>query len=225
MKRYALTIACTVASALLIGLGLTSAGADAQTTTSMPSASDTTVPAATQETSAAASDSSTQPFVRPFAPQPTFGRMPLVPRQYMVLLTRSMFVRGHVAEAGHVGNIVVQQRTPPSLLRAETDLVFNGVTQTSTAIDALVEDTNSGRVLTVRTGDSVARGKVGKITMDALEYIHDGRTTSIQIGQNFTGTAGDVSSSPATSEPANSGVSPQDILEKLRQKRLEELNK
>ena len=136
-----------------------------------------------------------------------------------------MFVRGHVADMSHV--IGPYTRPPPgpspSLLREEAALVFNGVTFTNTTVDALVEDTVTGRVLTVHPGEAVARGKVGKITMDSLEYIHDGKTISIGLGENFTGSAGDVSSSPATSQPSSSGVSPEDMLERLRQKRMQEL--
>jgi hypothetical protein len=135
-----------------------------------------------------------------------------------------MFVRGHIAEQSHVGGTYVRPPQGPSqsLLREEAEVVFNGVTQTNTTIDALVEDTISGHILTVHPGEAVARGKVGKITMDSLEYIHDGRTTIIALGQNFTGSAADVSSSPAASQPSSSGVSPQDMVERLRQKRLQE---
>jgi hypothetical protein len=179
----------------------------------------------------------TQQDVRTFASAPapppaSSGHGSPMPRDYMVLLTRSMFVRGHVAEAGHVGggrnnsrgseNESGNSSTAASLQRAETGLVFNGVTQTDTSVDALIEDTSTGRVLTVHSGDAIARGKVGKITMDALEYINDGRVMKVQIGQNLAGGTADVSASPAaTSQPVGSGASPQDILERLRARRLQ----
>ena len=120
-----------------------------------------------------------------------------MPREFMMLLTHSMFVRGHIAEAGHIINPnarhVNNDSNNANQIRAESTLVFNGVTKTNNKIDALIEDVNSGRVMTVHPGDSIARGTVGKITMDSLEYISDGKTTQIGIGQNFTGSQGDVS--------------------------------
>jgi hypothetical protein len=148
----------------------------------------------------------------------------MMPRMYAVLLTRSMFVRGHVADRGHEAG----QRPPPpppapSLDRAESGLVFNGVTQTAKAIDALVEDTASGHVITVHPGDAIAKGKVGKITFDTLEYLKDGRSIMIELGQTLAGGVVDASTIVTTTEPAGSGASPEDILERLRQKRLAEL--
>jgi hypothetical protein len=229
MNRFSATILCSLLCALLIWLGVTTglatARADLPTTTSATSA-----PAATQVSAATTTAPDAQPSaldtmpVR-LTPSGTFGHTPLMPRAYMVLLSRSMFVRGHMADPSHVIVPGSQRRdnTAPSLLREETNLVFNGVTKTKTSIDALVEDTSTGGILTVRPGDAVARGKVGKITLDTLEYVNGSRVTVVHIGQNFTGTDGDVSSSPATSMPSSSGASPEDILERLRQKRLQEL--
>jgi hypothetical protein len=133
-----------------------------------------------------------------------------------------MFVRGHVAEAGHASQHFSGPSTAPSLDRAETGLIFNGVTQTANTIDALVEDTISGKVITVHTGDAIARGRVKAITFDTLEYESNGRVTAVQIGQNLAGNGVDVSAIPTTTAPAGSGASPQDILERLRQRRLQE---
>jgi hypothetical protein len=129
-----------------------------------------------------------------------------------------------MADAGHEGGPRLTTPPPaPSLDRAETDLLFNGVTQTATSIDALVEDTASGRVITVHPGDAIAKGKVGKITFDTLEYLKDGRSSMIQLGQNLAGDQVDASTIVTTTQPAGSGASPEDILERLRQKRLQQL--
>jgi hypothetical protein len=80
-------------------------------------------------------------------------------------------------------------------------------------------------VLTVHSGDAVAKGSVGKITMDTLEYVRPSGTITVRIGQNFSGSDTDLSTVPTPTgpTPAGSGASPQDILERLRQKRLQEL--
>ena len=226
MNRSLLIGGCTLLAGLLVWMGLTVARADLTTT-----APASTVPATSQVSVATqpASPSTTQSTVSAPAPMSlppasSSVHVVLMPRVYAVLLTRSMFVRGHMAEAGHEGG----QRPappppPPSLDRAESGLVFNGVTQTANAVDALVEDTASGRVITVHPGDAIAKGKVGKITFDTLEYLKDGHSIMIQLGQTLAGGEIDVSTIVATTEPAGSGASPQDILERLRQKRLAEL--
>ncbi len=151
-------------------------------------------------------------------------RTPQIPNDYAILLSRSMFVRGHIAEAGHVGGRAPINTAPaPEAARQETTLVFNGVTLTQSTVDALVEDTNSGRVMTVHPGDKIANGSVGTITMDTLEYTSPSGRTLVHIGQNFVGGSSDLSSVPTTSGPIPSGASQQDILERLRQKRLQEL--
>jgi len=214
-NRLTLITAGTVLGLLLIWLGFTAARADltpsgAPTTQKSGSASDTAAPPSARsqpiEAAALAADH----------PRP-------MPREYMVLLSRSMFVRGHAAEMGHIGQHFSAPSTAPSLDRSETGLIFNGVTKTANTIDALVEDTVSGRVLTVKPGDAVARGIVKSITFDTLEYQSGGRVTEVKIGQNFAGNDVDTSAIPTTTTPAGSGASPEDILERLRQKRLQEL--
>jgi hypothetical protein len=215
-NRFTLIIGCALLGALLAWLSFTAARADLNTAA-----------APTTQSSGGSADSRTQPAARS---QPIDAAASLasdhtqpMPRAYMVLLNHSMFVRGHAAEAGHVGQHFAGPSTMPSVDRSETGLVFNGVTKTADKIDALIEDTSSGRVLTVHVGDAIAKGTVKSITFDTLEYESDGKVIEVHIGQNLTGNNVDVSAVPTTSAPAGSGASPQDILERLRLKRLQEL--
>jgi hypothetical protein len=160
--------------------------------------------------------------------RPPSDRSAPMPREYAVLLTRSIFVRGHMAEAGHAGGQHIPS-SAPVIAHEEANLVFNGVTRTDHSIDALIEDTTTGQVHTVHSGDSIARGSIGTITMDSLQYLGPTGGVTIQIGQNLAGGQSDMSdmatlNTPAGSSPAGSGMSPQDILERLRQKRLAALN-
>jgi hypothetical protein len=220
-NRLTLITASAALGLLLVWLGLTAARADLGPATAPTTQSSGSVPAAS------APPARSQPIQ---AVSLASDRTKSMPREYAVLLSRSMFVRGHAAEMGHIG----QQRfstaspsTAPSLDRSEAGLIFNGVTQTANAIDALVEDTVSGRVLTVKPGDAVASGKVKSITFDTLQYETGGRVTQVHIGQNFAGNDVDATSIPtpasSSAAPAASGASPEDILERLRQKRLQEL--
>jgi hypothetical protein len=231
MNRSLLIGGCTLLAGLLIWMGLTVARADLATTASASTGPATTVPTTGQVSTATqpANPSTTQSTVSVPAPvklPPASSTVHgvLMPRVYAVLLIRSMFVRGHVADPGHEAGVRPAPPPPaPSLDRAESGLVFNGVTQTAQAVDALVEDTASGRVITVHAGDAIAKGKVGKITFDTLEYLKDGRGIMIQLGQTLAGGEVDPSTIVSTTEPAGSGASPEDILERLRQKRLAQL--
>jgi hypothetical protein len=218
-NRFTLIAASAVLAALLVWLGMTAAKADL-------------TPATAPATLNNPNNSVVQPTPRNQPNEPVSlasDHTRPMPRQYAVLLSRSMFVRGHAAEMGHIG-LGGQQRysapsTAPSLDRSETGLIFNGVTKTANTIDALVEDTVSSRVLTVKPGDAVARGTVKSITFDTLEYESGGKVIQVHIGQNFTGNEVDTSTIPtaAATAPAPTGASPEDILERLRQKRLQEL--
>jgi hypothetical protein len=112
--------------------------------------------------------------------------------------------------------------------RPEASLVFSGATLTEREIVALIEDTSAGKIKTVRVGDALASGKVGALTLITLAYDAGGKVTEVKIGQNLDGvavtmpTTQAVDSSSATSSPGLSGGA-NEMLEKLKQKRLREL--
>ena len=115
--------------------------------------------------------------------------------------------------------------------RPEKALLFNGATDADGELVACVEDTTAGRVLKLRVGDPVARGKVAGITLESCDYDSVGKVRRVTLGQNLDGEAGMATSRPtmsasapgASGPPAAGGAPPTDILERLRLKRAQEL--
>ncbi len=150
-------------------------------------------------------------------------------KQYSILETRSIFVKGHAADTTHSnidhGTPPPMPTTWPSAPRQESSLLFTGVIISSQQTLALVEDTVSGRVMTVKTGDPLGPGKVTKISLDELQYQSATKQMVIKIGQNLEGNAvtppAPTGSTGADSGSGGGGAS--DILEKMRAKRAAEL--
>jgi hypothetical protein len=132
------------------------------------------------------------------------------------LRSRSIFIKGNQA--------VINNDSAPSsgrsfatgrlVGRPESALVFNGVTIVNGEADALIEDTSSNRVTTVRPGDPIAGGKVSAITFDDLTYEVGHVGKRVAIGENLdgveatfgSGSASSITPPSAPSTPA-SGVS------------------
>jgi hypothetical protein len=144
-----------------------------------------------------------------------------MPEDFSVLLSRSIFVKGR-APTQHAPP---PSTRPSSAARAETVLVFNGATRTSGGYTAFVEDRSTGKVMPLQVNDPLARGRVVGITLDALTYEVNGQTLRIAIGDNLQGQAMGRPSSRPTSAGSTSAPSPQiqSVLERLRQKRQQEL--
>jgi hypothetical protein len=143
--------------------------------------------------------------------------------EYIVLQTKSIFVKGHAADTSHSTPGGAAPSTNPTIARPEGSLVFNVITNTNGEPAALVEDVTTGRTTTVKIGDAVAQGKVKSITFDALEYEAAGKVLTVKLGQNFEGAAasGSVTPTGTTSAPSDSGGG--DVLERLRRKRAAEM--
>jgi len=144
-----------------------------------------------------------------------------IPQDFEILNYRNIFYKGHLPSPD-TGNRSAAAVIAPHTL--ETVLMFNGVTITDGKPTAFLENTDQGTVLQVHIGDAVAQGKVVAIALDSLEYQLNGQAqpTHVLIGQNLAGsnTWGTV----AASQPSSTGSASTDaMLEKLRQKRLQEL--
>jgi hypothetical protein len=127
----------------------------------------------------------------------------------------------------------------------EESLVFEGAMETSNQFLAFVEDRNAGKMLMLQGGAKIARGKITDITLDTLDYAVDGAVLHVKVGRNLRGevaaaassdntastgpgstpslgtaASGDASGAPAS---GSSGGGANDILERLRRRRQQEL--
>ena len=138
--------------------------------------------------------------------------------RYRVLTERNIFSRdrGQRREAAPK----ITQPTPPS---PERCIVLKGIAQQGQDLVAFLEDTRTGVTTRARTGDSVARGRLKNITLDRVEYELEERVTAARIGEGLTGAAPASETGPVVAPAAAGKDSEAAILERMRQKRREEL--
>ena len=71
---------------------------------------------------------------------------------------------------------------------AEESLVLRGIAlESDGAVRAYVEDVDTGKILKLAVGDSVGRGKVTAIDLEAVEYTRPSGPIWIEAGADFTG--------------------------------------
>jgi hypothetical protein len=117
----------------------------------------------------------------------------VLPAEYSLLQTRSPFGRGSAQGpgAGHGG--------------PEATFIFRGAVQTGSSITAFIEDANAKNVVQMAAGQSLARGRIKSIDLDAIEYESGGNTRRIEAGQNLNG---EVVQPPPTTAPSPAGSPP-----------------
>lgn len=164
---------------------------------------------------------------------------------FAILNRRSIFVKGQQRVSDPVARAVL----PPSTAVATTQdssspaspehrIVFNGATRANDQMAAFLEDTSSNSIMKLKVGDSVAFGKITGITLDVLTYEARGKVTEVTIGHNLEGgvvalastsqpapvsVSGAPTTGPTSAPSASGSAEPNDILERLRRKRAQEL--
>ena len=190
--------------------------------------------------------SMTQPVSDWSAPAGISDNRPL-PREYAILLERSIFTN-HVARPpspfrGTGGPVSASEAARSAAEQAaaaqEAALAFRGAMLEGGKLIAFVEDTSAGKTYRLKTGDPLGRGRMGVITLEYMVYQVGDKQTRVEIGHTLTGTG----IAPATTRPSGAGLptasssnsSPSsassssstppggnDVLEKMRQRRLQE---
>jgi len=139
---------------------------------------------------------------------------------YEILVTRNIFsqVRGRRA-------LEAQPQEPDP----ERFVYLRGVMRRAQGFVALLEDTRSGQVISCRSGDHVVRGEVKEVTLDGIRYVQDGAEVAVSVGENLEKGAPAVASGQAAGSaqeaPRPASGAAADALEKMRQRRQQELGK
>src|SRR5438105_11688855 len=118
--------------------------------------------------------------------QPTTATAVALPEEFAILHTRSPFMHGPKPGRG---------------AGPEASLVLKGAVEIGGRFIAFFEDKSSKRVMQLSMGEAVGRGKVKKISLDAIEYEAAGAAAAkrIEVGQNLNG---EVAPPTPTSKPA-----------------------
>jgi hypothetical protein len=121
---------------------------------------------------------------------------------YALLESRSIFYHGKLplpGERSSYGGPTTRtyQSTTSFGPPPERSLVFEGATDFDNEYVSFIEDFTSGKVQILHTGDPIANGKVGIITLNSMDYINkSGKTTHVALGKNLEGT------DPPTTQPS-----------------------
>jgi hypothetical protein len=152
---------------------------------------------------------------------------------YRLILSRNIFSRTRTAPGREGRGGFVR----PTRTTAESFLVLRGVGMQDELRIAFVEDTRSGQSYRVAAGKSLGGGVIRSVSLDGVEYVLNGASRTVNIGETLTGVpAGSVASSsqPATAgaglaaatsqaaPPASGPSSVNDLIERMRQRRLQE---
>ncbi|HEY8669152.1 MAG TPA: hypothetical protein VIL86_21055, partial [Tepidisphaeraceae bacterium] len=165
-------------------------------------------------------------------PSPPAQSSRSLPSEFSLLRARSIFTKSRISIRGDepVHSSTTASTTAPAA-RPEQSIVFDGALDTDGEMIAFLEDTIAGRMLKLRVGDSVARGKITEISLSYLDYTSNDAVIRVSIGQTLDGGEGPAVSSRAAvaagttapaSAPSDTG-SGDDIIQRLKQKRLQEL--
>ena len=148
--------------------------------------------------------------------------------RYRVIMSRNIFAKDR-QNLNPDGSAIpaVPKNAPKAPPKPESITVLAGVVERDGKLTAVLENRATGKSQVLRSGDAVAGGKVGAMTLDSIEYFNaDGSVSVVVIGKTLDGgappTVADAAGAQET--PGASGVS-NDILERMRKKRQEELSK
>lgn len=145
---------------------------------------------------------------------------------------------------------------PPKPVDTDLYFVLRGIALEGSQFTAFFEDTRSGKILQVKPGDAVGKGRIPGVNIDSAQYQRGEKLAIIHVGHTLTGsrapaagfetpapspvastsrTAPSASTSSATTQPttapageptsapASGGL--QDILERMRRRREQELGR
>jgi hypothetical protein len=153
---------------------------------------------------------------------------------YKVISERSVFLRDRRPRERRA-----ERSAPPVVRPPERDYVLTGVAGQGQERLAFIENTRTGETLRLRRGSEVAGGRITEIAMEHVTFEKNGAGTRVELGLSLGGTS---ASRPAEAAPAAEAEGPApspspaeaskprsqgqlSILERLRLKRQQELNK
>jgi len=149
---------------------------------------------------------------------------------YRLILTRNIFARDRSAPSRDHAAV-----TPPAPRSTDHQLVLTGVGVRGDVRAAFFEDSRTGETQQAAVGGTLDGGTLVSVSLDSVEYRCDGVTRRISVGESLAGVAVALSGPDATTRPATAASpdahagpgdatdkSANDIVERMRQRRLQE---
>jgi hypothetical protein len=167
---------------------------------------------------------------------------------YAILTERSMFVKGvfRYAPPGENARRPYRPTTAStqstSIESPESNLVLTGIVKQDNEYVAMVENYTNSQIYTLHSGEAIASGKIGPMTLsdtaNYMDYIAGGRTTRVSVGRTLLNgdppatrpfaagsTVAADSTSPAGSSSGVGALAPpsDSLIERLKKKREAEM--
>ncbi len=157
--------------------------------------------------------------------------------RYQVIMERNIFLRDRSRPAP---TTPISVSPPIRTERPERSLVLVGIVRDNHLHVAFLEDIRTGAVNRYRTGEQAAGGTIAAITLEHLDFDNGETITGISIGHNLAGEAvggghtraptqlgdgghGTAHSAPSARRPTAISEDQREIIERMRQRRLEQL--
>lgn len=134
-------------------------------------------------------------------------------QSFRLLLVRNIFDASRTTDRG-----TYRSSTTTTTFQPQSTLTLTGLVYEAGAYSAFVEDSRSNVTTKYRIGDRVGSGQITAAGMDYIDLNVRGRMLHIYLGQTLSGSNPGATTNPTT-EPSPGN----DILERLRQRRLEEM--
>jgi hypothetical protein len=108
---------------------------------------------------------------------------------YKIILQRNIFSRQRGPRIDLSRSRRLDVPPPPN---PETYHILKGVVQENGVFIAFIENTQLGKILRLREGDAVARGKVNNFNLDTIEYHFEDHKVIVSMGNDLEGGKGTV---------------------------------
>lgn len=156
------------------------------------------------------------PPASPAATAPSFD-------DYQLILDRNMFSRERSSGRSRSGPSFTRTgpMSRPAPAKYDFALVLTGVVEQDGLDVAFIEDTRTGETFRVTAGTAIAGGVLKSVSMEGVEFGEGENVKKFAVGESITGVSGGTSRpSVSASGPGDSSVN--DILERMRLRRLQE---
>lgn len=140
---------------------------------------------------------------------------------YQLILNRNIFSRDRTSSRP-------ARASRETSRTGEQGLMLTGVAEQGDISVAFFEDLQSGQIIRALEGQAIGEGEIVAISLDSVQYRSGDQNRQIVIGQNLTGSSASLASTRSSSQPAEAtsqgalGQGGNDILERMRQRRLQE---
>ncbi len=145
---------------------------------------------------------------------------------YQLILDRNIFSRDRTAGRTRYNTPFSRPyaMSRPSSTKVDYALVLTGIVEQDGLKVAFIEDSRSGETFRMTAGAAFAGGVLKNVSLEGVEFGEGENVKKFAVGESITGVS-DTGFRPAATASGPSDSSANDILERMRLRRLQEMGK